>query len=346
MSHKGTNWAIQQRGLKPATKLVLWHLCDRHNPDIGCFPSQDQLAADAEVSRSQLNVHLAELEDVGLIKRQRRVDPRTKRQLRTRYLLGFEDDFGKEPLDPEQGLRPETGHGFEDAGADLFAEPGPEIRHGPGPESGHGNGKSRVRNPDSIINPVKSKKEEEGACVSATGCTATSRPPEAAASALTAPAEALFEAFFEELLRSVGHDPQGPLPGWWQGWPARQHARRWMTDYGFGEARIVEIAKATRRDKPEPPDGPKALDAAMARAHRVMLDKASRATGRAPTKPGRIVAGALTRQENFDEIVRFHADWVNSDRFLPSDAIKADVGAAMIERGLATIERLRSRGVR
>ena len=34
----------------PATKLVLWHLCDRHNPDFGCFPSQDQLAADVEIS--------------------------------------------------------------------------------------------------------------------------------------------------------------------------------------------------------------------------------------------------------------------------------------------------------
>ncbi len=39
MSHRATNWAIQQRGLPPAAKLVLWHLCDRHNPDFGCFPS-------------------------------------------------------------------------------------------------------------------------------------------------------------------------------------------------------------------------------------------------------------------------------------------------------------------
>ena len=39
MSHAATNWAIQQRGLKPATKIVLWFLCDRHNPDFGCFPT-------------------------------------------------------------------------------------------------------------------------------------------------------------------------------------------------------------------------------------------------------------------------------------------------------------------
>ena len=46
MSHAATNWAIQQRGLKPATKIVLWHLCDRFNPDFGCFPTQERLAHD------------------------------------------------------------------------------------------------------------------------------------------------------------------------------------------------------------------------------------------------------------------------------------------------------------
>ena len=54
MSHAATNWAIQQRGLKPTTKIVLWHLCDRFNPDYGCFPSQDRLAHDCEISRSNI----------------------------------------------------------------------------------------------------------------------------------------------------------------------------------------------------------------------------------------------------------------------------------------------------
>ena len=60
MSHKATVWAIQQRGLKPATKIVLWFLCDRHNPDFGCFPTQARLADDAEMSISALNEHLAD----------------------------------------------------------------------------------------------------------------------------------------------------------------------------------------------------------------------------------------------------------------------------------------------
>ena len=104
MSHKATNWAIQQRGLSPVTKLVLWHLCDRHNPDYGCFPSQDQLAADVEISRASLNVHLEKLQAAGLIRRERRVDEATHRQKSTRYILGFEDDFHAEPC-------PESGHG-------------------------------------------------------------------------------------------------------------------------------------------------------------------------------------------------------------------------------------------
>ena len=33
MTHEAGNWAIKQRRLKPTTKIVLWHLCDRFNPD-------------------------------------------------------------------------------------------------------------------------------------------------------------------------------------------------------------------------------------------------------------------------------------------------------------------------
>ncbi len=68
MSHQGTNWAILQRGLKPTTRIVLWHLCDRYNPDYGCFPSQERLAYDCEISRSTLNLHLIRLETAKLLR--------------------------------------------------------------------------------------------------------------------------------------------------------------------------------------------------------------------------------------------------------------------------------------
>jgi hypothetical protein len=108
MSHDATNWAIQQRGLKPTTKIVLWHLCNRHNPDYGCFPSQNRLAYDSEISRSTLNDHLGHLEAEGLLRRVPRIDPATKRQMPTRYILGFEKGFA--PRDPNPS--PEFGHGF------------------------------------------------------------------------------------------------------------------------------------------------------------------------------------------------------------------------------------------
>lgn len=98
MSHKATNWAVQQRGLKPAVKILLWHLADRHNVDDGCFPRQDMLADDCEMSRATINRHLNELEERGLIRRVQRVDPATKKQLSTRYILAFEDDFDTQDI--------------------------------------------------------------------------------------------------------------------------------------------------------------------------------------------------------------------------------------------------------
>jgi hypothetical protein len=96
MSHIATNWAFQQRGLKPAAKIVLLVLADCHNPSHGCFPTQAFLAETCEMSRDSVNVHLAQLEAEGLIRRYRSIDPVSKRQRPTRYKLGFELDFGDE----------------------------------------------------------------------------------------------------------------------------------------------------------------------------------------------------------------------------------------------------------
>lgn len=91
MSHAATNWAIQQRGLKPATKILLWHLSDRHNKDTKrCDPSQDLLAYDAEMSRATVNRHLDRLEAMALVRRIPRICPRTKKQLSTAYELSFD----------------------------------------------------------------------------------------------------------------------------------------------------------------------------------------------------------------------------------------------------------------
>ena len=92
MSHDATDWAIKQRGMKPAAKLVLWHLCFRYNPTNGCFPSQKTLADDCEMSERSIRDQLVVLEKLGLIRKQ-------KRKLKggtftsDRYSLAFESDF-------------------------------------------------------------------------------------------------------------------------------------------------------------------------------------------------------------------------------------------------------------
>ena len=335
MSHEATNWAIKQRGLKPTTKIVLWHLCDRFNPDYGCFPSQDRLAHDCEISRSTLNDHLGQLEAVGLLRRVPRLDPVTKRQLPTRYILGFEEGFA--PHDPEPC--PETGHGFLPFGDDaesaseiaansaFSAEPCPEIAHGnlqepvsgfcpdPCPE----NAESRVRNSDT--NPVreplsKPVKEEEGAQAR----------------------EAISDEVFADLLAALGLDPAA-LPGWWQGWPPRLHVQRWRDELGLTEAEIIAAAEASRHEHPEPPDGPKALDRAMQRAAQRKVEDA----GRRRRKPKVAPAPAA---KPITDLPAFYADLVNSDRYLPVSAISNTMRDAMLARGLVTAERLRERGVR
>lgn len=99
MSHVATRWAMKQRGLKPAAKMVLFYLCYHHNEEHGCFPSQETLAEECEISRSSLNNQLNALENAGFIKRHSMIDDRTKRQRPTRYILAFEAEFNVQNLD-------------------------------------------------------------------------------------------------------------------------------------------------------------------------------------------------------------------------------------------------------
>ena len=266
MSHDATLWAIEQRGLKPTTKIVLWHLCDRFNPDFGCFPSQARLAEDCEISRSTLNDHLDRLEEARLLRRVPRVDPVTKRQMPTRYILGFEGTSA--PHDPEPC--PESGHGSLLGSGDDDSTSGTDNPAAPCPETGHGNpqkavsgfcpepcpenAESRVRNPEiNLVREPLSKpvKEEEDAQAR----------------------DSDFDRFFAELLTALGFAANATLPAWWQGWPALLHVRRWTDNLGLSEDRIIEVATESRGEHPNPPDGPKALDRAMERAKPPRLNR-------------------------------------------------------------------------
>jgi len=321
MSHAATNWAIQRRGLKPTTKIVLWHLCDRFNPDYGCFPSQERLAHDCEISRAGLNTHLGKLETHGLLRRVRRIDPTTKRQMSTRYILGFEEVFPQ----PSRNSGPESN------------ETAPFETTDPCPNSGHGavsrkppdpcpeKAQSRVQILDTnlVREPLsKPVKEEEDAQAR----------------------KGLSSEFFERLLKALGIDSGDALSGWWRGFSARAHIRVWRDGLGLTEDQIVEVATETRNDHPTPPDGPKALDRAMERAARRLAQGTSGKAGRRKTKDRRKHDDGPRASP--DELAAFYADLVNSDKYLPASMIGNVMRDTMLARGLVTPDRLRMRGVR
>jgi len=321
MSHKATVWAIQQRGLKPATKIVLWFLCDRHNPDFGCFPTQVRLADDAEMSVSALNEHLTKLEELRLIHRVRTHDPHTRKRQATRYILGFEDGFPQEPT-------PETGDGFARTEEERDADPTPDSGHGaisgfaakPSPDFTQ----SHLRNPETnlVREPLsKPVKEEEGAQAR----------------------DSDFDRFFAELILALGFAADATLPAWWQGWPARSHVRRWINDLGLSEDRIIEVATETRRDHPNPPDGPKALDRFMERA--AQRDTEAVAADASGGKARRQRKRDVGPPPSDDQLAAFYAARVNSDDYMPNGMISSAICGLMLVRGLVTPERLRMRGV-
>lgn len=68
MSGQALIWAANVRGLKPATKIVLIQLAERHNKDTGlCNPSIKTLADDCEMDRTTVMRHIDVLEALGLL---------------------------------------------------------------------------------------------------------------------------------------------------------------------------------------------------------------------------------------------------------------------------------------
>lgn len=89
MSHLMTALAMQQKGLKPATKIVLYWLADHHNGETGaCFPSLNTLAKECEMNRSTIVRHLDLLIDAKLIHREQRKRDNGS-QTSTAYILDF-----------------------------------------------------------------------------------------------------------------------------------------------------------------------------------------------------------------------------------------------------------------
>lgn len=369
MSHAATNWAIQQRGLKPTTKIVLWHLCDRYNPDYGCFPSQARLAYDCEISRATLNRHLDALEERKLIRRVRMYDPETRQQRNTRYLLGFESGFEPDPGGGREGSsheandageRPsEADNPFTANGSSKCQEQALETPQNPCPEMRHGTNGDNVRDDkdleaNSALIPCPDLRHRAVSHFGAIPCLkndrsrVSKRDTNPVREPVSKPVkeeecaqahEEEFENLFEELLRALGMDPNSALPGWWQGWPPRVHVRRWRDELGLSEDLVLDVARRSRDAHPTPPDGPKALDRAMERARRAGKASCDTRKSKDPTQP-------FVAPPSESAVIAKYADWVNGESFLPTNFISNSMRDRLIASGLVTKERLTQRGIR
>jgi hypothetical protein len=70
MSHYMTALAMQQKGIKPATKIVLYWIADHHNSGTdACFPSLATLSDECEMSKRAVQAHIDTFSYAGLIER-------------------------------------------------------------------------------------------------------------------------------------------------------------------------------------------------------------------------------------------------------------------------------------
>jgi hypothetical protein len=355
MSHRATNWAIQQRGLPPATKLVLWHLCDRHNPDFGCFPSQDQLAADVEISRASLNTHLDRLERAGLIRRERRHEGDTHKRRSTRYFLGFEPEFpgGDEPASPPKKPCPDLGQGRSEGPCpdSGHGKPCPNPGHGkpqdyrenPCPDSGHGSdepcpilAESHVQILDTnlVIEPVittprDARTREEADRGAAWGDDDLDNADDPEAACLAACGPGLCPASRSQIVGTGS-----VISGWL------------AAGYDLTADILPTLAERTISVRISPIRTWDYFTAAIAERHArrvahaagrgVAGERGRGSTGSAhrPTGPSPVPASG--------NVVDMVAGWIAEGRFVPPSAVSGLTRAALIARGLATEAQLRA----
>lgn len=167
-----------------------------------------------------------------------------------------------------------------------------------------------------VVPPSESKEEEEGA--------------QARVSV----------SVFEEVMLAVGVDPKAP-PKFWRGSQAATHVLGWQVAYSLTDDEVVEAARMSRADNPEPPDGPKALDRFMAGYAKA---KASAEAAGKPSPAAKPKAAPKPPASPEDRLA-FYAEMVNSDKYIPPSMIGNTMRDALLHSGLVTKERLRDKGI-
>jgi hypothetical protein len=95
LSHYMTALAMKQKGLKPATKIVLYWIADHHNGETGeCFPSHKRIADMAELSDRDVRRQINKLVDAGLVVIENRARGNGS-QTSNNYVLKLGDETGR-----------------------------------------------------------------------------------------------------------------------------------------------------------------------------------------------------------------------------------------------------------
>jgi hypothetical protein len=113
----------------------------------------------------------------------------------------------------------------------------------------------------------------------------------------------------------------------------------WMKGYGLRSDEIVSVVAEVMAKRPEksPPSSLAYFAKEMAR-----LAEAKATT---PEKPAPAKRAEATPPATEDEIMRFYADWINSDRPIPASTLKPNTARALLDAGLVTPDQLRAKGI-
>lgn len=138
-----------------------------------------------------------------------------------------------------------------------------------------------------------------------------------------------------DIRQAVGIQPHA-AGAYWSDATLTVHVEAWRS-HGLTDDQIIAEATASRAKNPDPPDGPKALDRWM--------QAAANAKRNAPAHGQPKPAKAETKPASPEDRMKFFAEWVNGDRYVPPSAITIQMAHSLLDAGLVTLERLKAKGV-
>lgn len=143
---------------------------------------------------------------------------------------------------------------------------------------------------------------------------------------------------FEEVMLAVGVDPAKP-PKFWRGAPAKTHVLGWQIVHGLSDDEVIEAARLSRGDNPDPPDGPKALD-------RYVAGYAKAKASAGAIKPSASASPAtISKPLDRAGLVQFWADTINRGGFVSASSFSPSLAREILATGLVTHAQLKEKGI-